>query len=640
MHNKWKTILTFLVLAVLLNRAIIFPAFAQETISDLQITEIDVSDFPNIKILVQAIDAKNEPKTDLTSQSLSVTENGESVEFTMNPDKAGIQVIFLIDAGIKLDSYGATGDTRIGEIRSVIRNFLAQMNASDSVMILAQEGKDTIVISDFSSSVTDLQNNLESYQYNSEQASSGYAGIVDALLRLDRQTTGKEKFIVFLSSGIQTIEFNNYNSIVRRLSETDPPTIHALLFRAGDDKFGSRLLELSKLGRGSYSLYRSEEVTNSLYQLMGIWRNQYLITYRSPSSTTGNREVVISTMINNITASNTYNITLQPPQVTIQDPVANSTVIRKPGTATLGKNDTGFETDIAPLKVKIDWPDNHPRELTNISVVVDNQTQGAIANPSLDNSGIVQVPWDLRTYNQIGQNPVSIQVQVTDELGMTSTSASIPLIVMIQPDACKGLTGFLCSAVIFIAPYANFLAVGISLAALALVIIFRRQIATVGTSIVEGGIAIITRVTKRRTASSPKAYLQVLAGIDSGRTTFDLFGTTPIGRSRRHAELIFHATDEDSPVSRLHCTILDDDSVFSIRDEDSQWGTYLNNKKLEALTPEELHEGDEIELGQVERGGIRLRFSLADPNDNGSSDSDREEIPIDEDGRITKPRRK
>jgi pSer/pThr/pTyr-binding forkhead associated (FHA) protein len=121
----------------------------------------------------------------------------------------------------------------------------------------------------------------------------------------------------------------------------------------------------------------------------------------------------------------------------------------------------------------------------------------------------------------------------------------------------------------------------------------------------------------------PKAYLLALTvtGIDSDRTIFGLFGsTTPIGRDRSVTELTFQERDKNSAISKLHCTILDDDDgTFSIRDEDSSNGTYLNGKMLEVLVPEALHEGDIIELGQVERGGIKFRFSLANSGNESNS---------------------
>jgi len=640
--GRWKSILSLLVFVVLLTGTILSPVFAQEAISNLRISAIDSSGFPIIKVQLQAVGPNNTPITDLTPPAVNVSENGQSVQFTMDPVPAGIRVVFVIDAGQGLNSVGGTGQPRISEMKSAIQNYFSQMNASDSVMLLAQEGDKTNVISDFSSSATDLQNSLNGYQYNPTQASSGYAGILTALSRLQQQTDGKEPFIVFLSSGIQNQAPDIYQSVVSQLSGQDHPTIHAILFRAADDGYGAKLLDIAKVGGGTYGIYSSADVANTIYQAMGLWRNQYMITYRSPNSNSGNRQVVITTAANNIPASKTYDIGLQPPQVSIQDPITNTTIIRKPSTTAIGQTSAATGTDVATLKVQIAWPDSHPRKLASISVLVNNQTQGTVANPTVDSSGVVEVPWDLRTYNQLGQNPVSIQVKVTDEVGMTGQSGSVPLIVLVQPDACKSIPNVLCTPVLAVLPYLNFLAVGIALVALVLVVLFRRQIVTVGGSVVEGVSETVTRLTKRRTASTAKAYLKAIAGIDSGRTTFDLYGTTPIGRSRRNAELVFHASDEDSPISRLHCTILEDDNMFSVRDEDSQWGTYLNDKKLEPLAPEELHDGDEIELAQVERGGIRLRFSLGNPSeDHEPSDSESKGDQLDEETiRNTKPARR
>jgi pSer/pThr/pTyr-binding forkhead associated (FHA) protein len=151
----------------------------------------------------------------------------------------------------------------------------------------------------------------------------------------------------------------------------------------------------------------------------------------------------------------------------------------------------------------------------------------------------------------------------------------------------------------------------------------------------------VSRVTTRRTYSTPKAYLTIIdgSGFMSGRSTFELYGTTPIGRSRRHAELIFQATEEASPISRLHCTILDDDGIFFIRDEDSQWGSFLNGEKLEPLEGKELHDADIIELAQVERGGMRFRFSLAEEQEVSKFKSSTDFDTNDEEGRMTKARR-
>ncbi len=651
--GKWKSILSLITLALVMSIYLI-PASAQGAIQSLHISSIDISGFPAVKFMLQAIDSNNQPLAGLTAQAISVSENGTPVQFSMNPSPVGVRVIFLIGAGLGFDATGATGKSRISEMKTAIADYLSQMNASNSVSILAEvgditKGDTTNLISDFTSSATDLQNRLDGYQSVETVSSSGYAGILDALSRLKQQTDGKKAFIIFLSDGIQNEKLPGdiYNSVINQLSQPGHPTIYTLLFRSGDDGYGARLNELARLGGGNYKIYSSQEITKAIYQSMGVWRSQYLITYRSASSSTGNRQIVVTTASNSSPASLTYSISLQPAQISIQEPTANSTIIRN--TNSSATNQTGTVTDFSPLKVKVEWPDGHPRQITSISIVVNNLTQGSISNPTLDSLGLVNVPWDLRTYTKVGQNPVSVQAHETDELGLSSDSDSVPLIILIPPEAsqpaiCKVLPNSLCSAVVFISPFVNFLALGVALIALALVIVFRKKIVSGGAQIVESVGGFVERLTKPRIVSTPKAYLKVLKGADLDRTIFEIYGKTPIGRSRRDAELVFHENEEDSVISRLHCTILDEDNFLTIRDEDSQWGTFLNGNKLTALEPVELHDGDLIELGQVERGGIKFSFSLANPSGEISDPNitHNSDVPVDEDdeARKTKPRRR
>jgi predicted component of type VI protein secretion system len=139
--------------------------------------------------------------------------------------------------------------------------------------------------------------------------------------------------------------------------------------------------------------------------------------------------------------------------------------------------------------------------------------------------------------------------------------------------------------------------------------------------------SFVERVTSRRVQSTPKAYLVVLEGdVNVGRS-LEIYGDTPIGRSKQYAELLFQQNDEQSPISRLHCTIVDEESHFTLRDEDSANGTYLNSVRLEPLVAEELHDGDEIELSQVERGGVKLLFQIAQDFDTGTTNMARTTNP-------------
>ena len=57
---------------------------------------------------------------------------------------------------------------------------------------------------------------------------------------------------------------------------------------------------------------------------------------------------------------------------------------------------------------------------------------------------------------------------------------------------------------------------------------------------------------------------------------------------------------KDKLISRRHATILYQNGQYSIRDERSANGTFVNSQQLEEMTPRELHDGDHIGIGEHE----------------------------------------
>jgi hypothetical protein len=137
-------------------------------------------------------------------------------------------------------------------------------------------------------------------------------------------------------------------------------------------------------------------------------------------------------------------------------------------------------------------------------------------------------------------------------------------------------------------------------------------------------VSSLGRLTKPRRVLKVKAQLIAIKGegVKAGEQ-YDLYGTTALGRSKRYADFVFQAKadPEQSSISRKHCTIQEEDGIYYLRDEDSQWNTYHNGKKLAPLEPVELHDGDIIELAKVERGGIQFRFVSLDQENSHDEES-------------------
>jgi pSer/pThr/pTyr-binding forkhead associated (FHA) protein len=86
-----------------------------------------------------------------------------------------------------------------------------------------------------------------------------------------------------------------------------------------------------------------------------------------------------------------------------------------------------------------------------------------------------------------------------------------------------------------------------------------------------------------------------------------------IGRNPRQVDIQLYNLDEPSSVSRLHCAIEHDaaHNQFLLTDEDSSSGTKVRGQAIPPRQPVALQDGDEIELGMVDRLGAVLRFRYA-----------------------------
>jgi pSer/pThr/pTyr-binding forkhead associated (FHA) protein len=85
--------------------------------------------------------------------------------------------------------------------------------------------------------------------------------------------------------------------------------------------------------------------------------------------------------------------------------------------------------------------------------------------------------------------------------------------------------------------------------------------------------------------------------------------TTVIGRHPQRADITFYP-DEESSVSRVHCTIQLDGATYKITDNSSTSGTRVNGERLAPNDPRVLHDGDEIVLGDLAKRGIKARFNI------------------------------
>jgi pSer/pThr/pTyr-binding forkhead associated (FHA) protein len=83
---------------------------------------------------------------------------------------------------------------------------------------------------------------------------------------------------------------------------------------------------------------------------------------------------------------------------------------------------------------------------------------------------------------------------------------------------------------------------------------------------------------------------------------------TVIGRNPARCDIVFYP-NQDSSMSRVHCTIQQDGMYFLLTDNKSSNGTSVNGTAIKGNDPVQLRDGDEIVLGQLAKLGVKVRFN-------------------------------
>lgn len=607
---------------------------AQTTVDEIVITAVDATEFPQIAVQFRPLDREGVPVAGLAIDGFSLTEN--SLEMTIEslnelPDANGMRVHFIIDAGASLNS------VRWPNARQVVLSFVESdtwMNvAIDEVAVTAFEansGRRPII--DYSNDPDAIRRAMNEY---SPPGGSNFTAplptVNEILEELALKTDNKPQFIVFITAAIENQRGND--TLLERGIELDIP-IHTVFVGSNSPSY---LNELANQTGGMYVNYENTNSMNIVYNDMLLARRLYELSYRSTISTSGTRQITIAS--GSTTGNGSYDIEVNQPRVLITTPNSGDVITRQSVTYT---EDLGSLTPTTQAVVTtVVFPDEHLRRLRRATLLVNGQVKDELDNPNPNQN--IELSWNLRDIQSEGLNDFTIKVEIEDELGLVSTSPDVLIKVdVVIPEEDIDITGIVSETVTTIVegaiptpipcigpettcefertirqniPSVISITIAIFALAFAIIVYVNRDKAPV-QAVRNTVVNVVTRLTKRYKQAEPRAYLVVLEGDTNVGKTLEIFGNTTVGRSRQDAELLFQQTDDNSPISRRHCSILDEEDHFMIRDEDSANGTYLNGTRLRALDPTELHDGDEIELARVERGGVRLLFQIARGEDD------------------------
>jgi Mg-chelatase subunit ChlD len=615
---------------------LLFPAGlvrSQGVASTVRIVKVDASSFPEVRVQILVLGAGGLEASAPTKESLSVSENNKKVEYEIEQQEMGAEVGFVLDAGLGLINSGATGATRLQEMKEIVVELTqdpALLTGKDVFYVVAQEPNAPAVLVNPQTPATQIPTILNQYNpqttYSPAYLLEGVSSMLDWFAKENSSGSGRAQAIVVISG---TMAVNNkfpLTSVMNKAVGMGVP-VHTIQVRHSMAQ-QETLEDLAEGTGGRFFFYTAEGAPSisGLKPLLTGLRTQYVLTYRSPNAETGTRVVAIGLQYgqNEKPALSQYDVTVQPPVAVIRSPGDDQTI--RPEAYVPTEDPKATPVTGIVVTASVSWPDGHPRKIKQATLLVNSKPQATLTDPS-DQEQLTFV-WNPDKETATG--PVTLQIQIADELGLVGLSDQV--VVRIGAGAAgtslcpAGSTSPLCNLSLGgVLPY---LALLIALAALVLVVVFRKPIAGTAQQAVGAATEFIQEVGttlrfKNKPGGGSRAMLVDMDGNSgTGRSSFELFGTTSMGRSKKNADLVFQATQADSPISRLHCTILEEDGAFFLRDDQSANGTYLNGVRLVPMDRNPLKDGDEIQLANPEKNGVRLQFRWGGGSGSGAADTE------------------
>jgi hypothetical protein len=605
--------------------------YSQGDVGYFAINDVKVNDFPLVELQVAVKDSSGQSIDILTGTDFRVLEDGvELPVVSIESRDVGVRVVFVVDTGDGVLHTGVSLEDVYEQAQEHIQTYVADrpwmIAGVDEVAVIVQEGEDSNLISPMGDDPLAVNDALTGYtppsdinfskapEYGFFTHAALESGLDELLYSPDDEN--KPKALVLFTPGARA----DFAEVAERAISSGVP-IHVVMARPQKIQYWELALPpLASVTGGEFIALYEAGGLEPLFESIAAQKGEYIVTYRSASASRQMRQIALELHRDGqvYTAHSQYTIEIDAPQVEITFP-SSGDVFNREG------DETGAEANPTYIVVEalVSWKDAFSRRLGQARLLADDIT----VSQSLVDEGTTKLTWDIRSYLEEAQVPVELKVQVEDEFGLQGTSPPITIAIEYIPPPP---TGFRPSESILIYVSLGFAVVAVGLGVY--LVLNRSRVVPAIQRAGENIVDFVERVTGRRTAMVARAYLVPLEGFDRlPSKPYAIYGTTAIGRSRRHADLLFHIGDEDSAISRLHCTLLDEDDHFAIRDEDSTNGTLVNDEKLAPLESLMLQDGDVIDIAPLERGGLRFLFQLVGLDG---------EIPeMEDDVRRTKPRR-
>jgi VWFA-related protein len=238
----------------------------------MQITQFDLSAFPEIKAYVSVLDRNSRPVPGLDERSLLVRENGRPVAVKeMRP--AGAQgKREELSVALVLDKSGSMEGGKIAQAREALLRFISLMERGDRASLLAFNDKVTELVP-LTGSGESLKKAVPAIE------PGGHTALYDAIAKGVESLKGAagRRAVIVLTDGKAN---RGALDIGQAIESSTKAYVSVFVIGLGEDVRTARLERIAQETGGSYFFTPSEERLASIYETVSNRiRNEYVITY-------------------------------------------------------------------------------------------------------------------------------------------------------------------------------------------------------------------------------------------------------------------------------------------------------------------------------------------------------------------------
>lgn len=247
----------------------------------IQITQVDNSKFPQVKVYVSVVNAKGEP-VPINPKELVIREGGKVIPAS-NIEGAGqvgpLTTLLVMDVSGSMDKMG-----KIDSAKAVAKEYIAQMREGDKagIILFNTMVRTSQVIKD---NKAELSQAIDMISAGGDTAM--YDALVSAVSQLN-SVTGRKAILVY-TDGLDNRSKSTADNVISAIG-SGGLTISTVGFGDASQGLGSQealdegvLKRIAEESGGRYGYAENNEQLSALYASFGqSMRSEYELTYKSP----------------------------------------------------------------------------------------------------------------------------------------------------------------------------------------------------------------------------------------------------------------------------------------------------------------------------------------------------------------------